>query len=313
MLLRLAAGTALCAPGLALAADRECAMSPEKVIELCVSVDQGRASYTVSRNGAAVIAASALGMEFAGEGPLRYTALSDAKRASRDTNWEQPWGEQRVVRDRHTELAVTLNGDTALNQAVGVTFRIFDDGIGFRYGYAGIPAGREVSIVKERTEFRPVGDYQAWWYPALGTDRDEYLYTQTDARRITLAESPLTLRAGNGTHLSFHEAGLIDFPSMLLAGDGAGKLSAWLMPAPDGVLARKTGAFTTPWRTILIGDSAGALADSRLELNLNAPNKLGDVSWIKPGKYIGIWWEMHLNRSTWGSGPTHGANTANVK
>jgi alpha-glucosidase len=85
------------------------------------------------------------------------------------------------------------------------------------------------------------------------------------------------------------------------------------MPWPDGVAAKKTGPFTTPWRTILITDSLAALADSRLELNLNEPNQLGDVSWFRPGKYVGIWWEMHLNKSTWGGGPTHGANTANVK
>ncbi|UYY59310.1 glycoside hydrolase family 97 protein [Sphingomonas sp. S2-65] len=312
-LLGFAAAGALCTPCAAAAAERVCAQSPEKIIEVCVSVDQGRASYTVSRRGVGVIAPSGLGMEFSGEGTLRYTALRNPRRASHDAVWEQPWGEQRQIRDRHTELGVTLVGDTALNSAVDLTFRIFDDGIGFRYGYAGIPVGQQVSVVKERTEFHPIGDYQAWWYQALGSDRDEYLYTQTDARRITLAETPLTLRGSNGIHLSFHEAGLIDFPSMLLAGDGAGKLSAWLMPRPDGILAKKSGAFTTPWRTILIGDSAAALADSRIELNLNEPNKLGDVSWVKPGKYVGIWWEMHLERSTWGSGPKHGANTANVK
>ncbi|MEG3181317.1 glycoside hydrolase family 97 protein [Sphingomonas sp. LT1P40] len=300
-------------PAAAIAAARECAQSPDKVIELCVAIDNGRAVYAVSRAGQPVIAPSALGLDFAGEPAARYTALTTPRRNSADSTWEQPWGEQRLVRDRHTELAVTLTGDTVLTKNVQVTFRLFDDGIGFRYSYANIPAGQAVSVAADRTEFRPVGDHQSWWYQALGPDRDEYLYTQADARRITLAESPLTLRRSDGLHLSIHEAALVDFPSMLLSGDGAGKLTAWLMPAPDGVLARKTGAFTTPWRTILIGDSAAALADSRLTLNLNEPNKLGDVSWVKPGKYVGIWWEMHLEKSTWGSGPKHGANTANVK
>ena len=304
---------ALAVPATARAAGRECAQSPGKVIELCVFVEGGQALYEVRRGGVAVLAPSMLGLSFAGEPAARYTALGEARRSRVDASWEQPWGEQRTIRDNHTELTVTLAGDTPLNRRVDVTFRLFDDGIGFRYGYGAIPAGQAVAVTGDRTRFHTVGNYRAWWYQALGAERDEYLYTETDARRVTLAETPLTLKGDNGLYLSFHEAALVDFPSMLLSGDGSGTLSAWLMPWPDGVLARKTGPFTTPWRTVLIGDSPAALADSRIELNLNEPNKLGDVGWFKPGKYVGVWWEMHLNRSTWASGARHGANTANVK
>lgn len=300
-------------PAAASAASRECARSPNGAIEVCVVVAGGEATYEVTRGGKAVLASSTLGLAFAGEAASRYSALSAPHRNSVDTSWEQPWGEQRVVRDRHNELAVTLAGDTPLTRNVNVTFRIFDDGIGFRYGFNSIPAGQAVAVTSERTQFRTVGGHQAWWYQGLGQERDEYLYTQTDARRITLAETPLTLKRDDGVYLSFHEAALVDFPSMLLSGDGAGTLSARLMPWPDGTLAKKTGPFTTPWRTVLIAGSAGELADSRIELNLNEPNRLGDVSWVKPEKYVGIWWEMHLNRSTWASGAKHGANTANVK
>jgi alpha-glucosidase len=313
MSLRLAAASlVVLAHGIAVAEARECAQSPGEVLELCVDVRDGRASYEVTRRGAPVLAPGDLGLSFQGEQTARFAALSNPRRNSVDTSWEQPWGEQRLIRDRHTELTVTLTGDTPLNRVVDVTFRLFDDGIGLRYSYP-IPAGRHVKVMADRTQFRPVGRNQAWWYQALGQERDEYLYTQTDARRITLAETPLTLKGDNGIYLSFHEAALIDFPSMLLAGNGTGTLSASLMPAPDGTAAEKAGPFTTPWRTVLIGDSPAALADSRIELNLNEPNKLGDVSWFKPGKYVGIWWEMHLNHSTWGSGWRHGANTANVK
>ena len=300
-------------PAIASASPHECAQSPGKVIEVCVSVAEGKATYTVTRSGKPVLAPSALGLDFAGEPDARFTAIAAVRRSASDSDWEQPWGEQRVIRDNHTELAITLAGDTPLNRTVGVTFRLFDDGIGFRYEYAGVPAGTPVSVTAERTQFRTPGSYRAWWYEALGQERDEYLYTETDARRITLAETPLTLKGENGLYLAFHEAALVDFPSMLLAGDGAGTLTARLMPWPDDVSAKKTGAFNTPWRTVLITDSAAALADSRIELNLNEPNKLGDVSWFKPGKYIGVWWEMHLNRSTWASGPKHGATTANVE
>ncbi|HWU73686.1 MAG TPA: glycoside hydrolase family 97 protein [Sphingomonas sp.] len=296
------------------AATRECAQSPGKVLEVCVWVDNGQALYEVTRKGAVVLAPSELGLTFKGEPAARYTAIGNPRRAASDTSWEQPWGEERVIRDNHTQLTVTLSGDTALNKAVDVTFRLFDDGFGFRYDYAGIPAGQDVAVTAERTQFHTVGAYQAWWYQGLGQERDEYLYTQTDARRITLAETPLTMKGANGLYLSFHEAAMIDFPSMLLRGNGEGTLTAWLMPWPDGTLAKKTGAFTTPWRTVLIGETPGALADSRIELNLNEPSKIPDIQkWFTPGKYVGVWWEMHLDKTTWGSGMRHGATTANVE
>ena len=296
------------------AAARECVQSPGKVLELCVSVENGEARYQVTRGAVTVIAPSRLGLAFAGEAEPRYATLGEVKRSGADTTWEQPWGEQRLVRDRHSELKLTLAGDTPLSKAVGVTFRLFDDGFGFRYDYGAIPAGQAVAVAADHSQFRTIGAYQAWWYQGLGQERDEYLYTQTDARRVTLAETPLTLKGDNGLYLSFHEAALVDFPSMLLEGDGAGGYSAWLMPWPDGTLAKKTGPFATPWRTVLVGDSPGALADSRITLNLNDPNQLPDIGkWFKPGKYVGVWWEMHLDKTTWGSGPRHGANTANVK
>ncbi|WP_395337272.1 glycoside hydrolase family 97 protein [Novosphingobium sp. BL-8H] len=303
----------LSAPLAAEAQQRTCAQSPGKVLEVCVEVRDGRATYEVSRRGQQVLAPATLGLGFAGEAPVRYTGLSDVRTGTVDTSWEQPWGEQRLIQDNHAELGLTLAGDTPLNRHVGVTFRIFDEGIGLRYDYKDVPAGQKVAVISDGTQFRPQGHYTAWWYPALGQERDEYLYTSTDARRITTAETPLTLERDDGLYLSFHEAALVDWPSMLLAGDGAGTLSARLMPWPDGTLAWKTGPFSTPWRTILITDSIGTLADSRIELNLNEPNALGDVSWFKPGKYIGVWWEMHLKRTTWASGPQHGANTANVE
>jgi len=296
------------------AAARECVQSPGRVLELCVAVKDGEALYEVTRGDVTVIAPSRLGLAFAGEADPRYSAIADVRRSASDTTWEQPWGEARLVRDNHSELTLTLAGDTPLSKAVGVTFRLFDDGFGFRYDYAAVPAGQQVAVTADHSGFRTVGAYRAWWYDALGVDRDEYLYKPTDARRITLAETPLTLKGDNGLYLSFHEAALVDFPSMLLQGDGAGGYSAWLMPWPDGTLAKKTGPFATPWRTVLVGDSPAALADSRITLNLNEPNRLPDIGkWFKPGKYVGIWWEMHLEKSTWGSGPKHGANTANVK
>jgi alpha-glucosidase len=129
---------------------------------------------------------------------------------------------------------------------------------------------------------------------------------------VNLAETPLTLQS-SGLYLSIHEAAMVDYASMNLRRTAERTLKADLMPWSDGVLVRKRGPFTTPWRTLLVGETPMALADSRLELNLNEPNKLGDTSWVRIGKYVGVWWEMHLGKSTWGSGEKHGATNANVK
>ena len=177
---------------------------------------------------------------------------------------------------------------------------------------SGIPAGEAVAIRDELTEFRLVGDWDAWWYPARQPDRDEYLYRRAPLLDVQLAETPLTLQS-DGLYLSIHEAALIDYASMNLRRTAERTLKADLMPWSDGVLVRKTGPFTTPWRMVLIGDSPMALADSRIELNLNEPSRIADTSWIKIGKYVGVWWEMHLNRSTWGSGERHGATNENVR
>ena len=314
--MKLPALLALLCPLAALAAPsdgRDCAQSPGKVIELCVYAKGGEAFYAVTRNGTPVLAEATLGLRFKGEPPARFATIGDVRRTASDSAWEQPWGEQREIRDTHTEMTVTLAGDTPFNKAVDVTFRLFDEGFGFRYDYKSVPAGKPVEVTEDHTQFRPIGHYTAWWYNGLGQERDEYLYTTTDARRVTLAETPLTLKEDHGLHISIHEAGLVDFPSMLLSNNGAGTYTAWLMPWPDGVLARRTGPFTTPWRTVLITDTAGQLADSRMELNLNEPNRLGPVPYFKPGKFVGVWWEMHLAKSTWGSGPKHGATTAEVE
>jgi len=230
-----------------------------------------------------------------------------------DQRWEQPWGEQRVIPDRHTELRVTLSGaDSKRTEPFDLTVRVFDEGFGFRYEFNQIAAARDVAIVDELTEFSLAGDWDAWWYPARQSDRDEYLYHRGPLFEVNLAETPLTLQSP-GLYLSIHEAALVDFASMNLRRTAERTLKADLMPWSDGVLVRKRGPFVTPWRTVLIGETPMALADSRMELNLNEPALLRDTSWIHTGKYVGVWWEMHLNRSTWASGAQHGATNANVK
>jgi alpha-glucosidase len=290
-----------------------CVDSPQKVLTVCVAVDAGGAYYDVSRGDREVITHARLGLVLEGLGNQPATAVSNARRNAVDARWEQPWGEQRIIQDRHAELRVTLSGtDRGRTEPFDLTVRVFDDGFGFRYEFNQIAASRDVAVLDELTEFRLASDFDAWWYPARQADRDEYLYHRGPLYEVNLAETPLTLQSA-GLYLSIHEAALVDYASMNLRRTAERTLKADLMPWSDGVLVRKHGPFVTPWRTVLVGDSPMALADSRIELNLNEPSRLADTSWIHTGKYVGIWWEMHLNRSTWASGEKHGANNANVK
>jgi alpha-glucosidase len=290
-----------------------CVDSPRAVLTVCVDADARGPFYEVYRGGRAVFSRSRLGLVLDGFGNAPATRISRARRVSADRSWEQPWGEQRVIRDRHNQLTVALEGaDAATTQPYDLVVRVFDDGFGFRYVFGDIAADRNVAIADELTEFSLAGDYDAWWYPARNRERDEYLYHRGPLFEIDLAETPLTLQAP-GLYLSIHEAALIDYASMNLKRTAERTLRADLMPWSDGVKVRKRGPFVTPWRTVLVAETPMALADSRIELNLNEPSRITDTSWVRTGKYVGIWWEMHLNRSTWSSGEKHGANNANVK
>jgi len=290
-----------------------CADSPGVVLTVCVAADAKGPYYEVYRGERAVIAHARLGIVLDGLGNEPATRVSNARRSQTDQRWEQPWGEQRLIEDRHAELRVTLSGaDARATEPFDLTVRVFDDGFGFRYEFNQIAAAREVAITDELTEFRLAGDWDAWWYPARHPDRDEYLYRRAHLHEVHLAETPLTLQSP-GLYLSIHEAALVDYASMNLRRTAERTLKADLMPWSDGVLVRKRGPFVTPWRTVLVGETPMALADSRIELNLNEPARLRDTSWIHGGKYVGVWWEMHLNRSTWASGAQHGATNANVK
>ena len=290
-----------------------CVDSPQAVLKVCVAADSGGPYYEVFRGARAVIARSRLGLVLDGFGNQPASRVANARRNAVSTSWEQPWGEQRVIQDRHAELKVTLSGaDPTLTQPFDLTVRVFDDGFGFRYEFNGLAPSREIAVLDELTEFRLAGDWDAWWYPARQPDRDEYLYKRARLHELHLAETPLTLQSP-GLYVSIHEAALVDYASMNLRRTAERTLKADLMPWSDGVLVRKRGPFTTPWRTMIVAETPMALADSRLELNLNEPNELGDTSWIHIGKYVGVWWEMHLNKSTWSSGATHGATNENVR
>ncbi len=291
------------------------ASSPDASITVVVDLDNdGRPSYAVTRKGKPLIASSRLGFLLTDAPKLErnFTLASQATSAF-DETWDQPWGERKTIRNRYNELKVALKEKTALGRQISIIFRVYDDGIGFRYAFPQQDALRTANIAEELTEFNLAENGTAWWIPAGEWNRYEYLYNRTKVDEIGRAHTPVTMKLDNGTHVSFHEAALVDYSAMWLQHVEGLRFKATLSPSSGPAKVVRTGAFNTPWRSIQISDTAGGLVDSSLILNLNDPNVLGDVSWVKPYKYVGVWWGMHLDTESWASGPKHGATTANTK
>ena len=274
---------------------------------------EGRLAYRVLRDGQPLVADSRLGLIFGnGRQFLRNLKLDDTKRRSFDETWEQPWGERRFVRNQFNELRATFVETDRDRRRFDMVFRAFDDGIGFRYEVPRQPALEKAVIQQELTEFAIAPAATAWWIPAFEWNREEYLYNRTPLAEVGVAQTPITLRTAGGVHLSIHEAALVDYAGMNLAKGEGNRLRAVLTPGSASPVVRAT-PFASPWRTIQVADRAGGLVESNLILNLNEPNRLGDVSWFKPHKYVGVWWSLHLDKETWATGPRHGATTANTR
>ncbi|TVP16233.1 alpha-glucosidase [Shewanella sp. KCT] len=287
--------------------------SPDKQIVVSLSDDDQTPRYSVSFHGKKVIEPSKLGMVFESLGEFGTDfSIQEVKRSKADERWQQPWGEREWVVDKHNGLTATLsNGQYRFD----VEFKVFDDGIGFRYQMPKQGDLDKLNITSELTEFTlPQPEkVTAWWIPARGWNRYEYLYQQTPLKQVDRVHTPFTFTLGDGVHMSIHEAALVDYAAMTLDQRRDGTLRADLTPWSDGIRVKTQAGFSTPWRTIQIADKATGLLNSDLILNLNEPNKLGDVDWVEPGKYVGIWWGMHLNENTWGSGDKHGATTSETK
>ena len=280
-------------------------------VELRLSPD-GMARYRVQRGGKPVVADSMLGLRLRNGAQLfRGFALQGQESSSHDDTWQQPWGESRLVRNRYNELRARLVEGGRDRRQMDVVFRVYDDGVGFRYEFPKQPKLAEMDIVGEFTEFNFAQPGTAWWIPAGEFNRYEQLYHRTAIDEVGVAHTPMTVKLADGTHVSIHEAALVDYSAMWLQHTWDNGFRAQLAPNAGGAVVRTT-PFHTPWRTLEISDRAGGLYESNLILNLNEPNKLGDVSWFVPSKYVGVWWGMHLGVETWGTGPQHGATTANV-
>jgi alpha-glucosidase len=309
------AAAAISAPGLAQAADVARASSPDGSIAVAVGVDNdARVTYSISRKGKLLIAPSLLGFILSDSyNMVRGFKYEGQETGKGDETWEQPWGEQRYVRNHYNELLVRFKQPGYLKRAMNVRFRLFNNGVGFRYELPDQPNLKTMKIADESTEFDIVPKGQAWWITGGEWNRYEQVYQNTPISAVATAHTPMTLRLEDGTHLSFHEAALVDYSGMWLKRAEGQKFRATLSPSSQGARVIRQTPFNTPWRTIRMADSAAGLVENDLELNLNEPNKLGDVSWFKPQKYVGIWWGMISNVWTWAEGPRHGATTARAK
>lgn len=281
--------------------------SPDGSIKVDVSRDGSSLSYAVTVGGDTLIAPSHLGFVAEGLTPAADAKMT-VKHSSFDQTWTQPWGENKEIRNHYNEVAVTLT-DAALEYTVRV--RAFDDGVAFRYEW-NLVSGDSVIVRDELTEFAFARSAMSWAIPA-NFDTYELEYRNVAVDDVTDANTPFTFEVDSaGIFGSIHEAALYDYPEMTLVRTAGRTLKANLAPLPDGVKAYLPSGFATPWRSIQLGKSACDLINSGLILNLNEPSKIADTSWIKPQKYVGIWWGMHLGTMTWTMGPRHGATTENA-
>lgn len=294
--------------------------SPDGRTRVDVTVRAGRLYYSAKRDGRELLLPSLLGFQFRNAEPLRDSLrIARVTRDSADETWTQPWGEVARVRNHYNELRVSMVETSARARTFDLVFRVFDDGFGFRYDVPVQPNLGEFEIMEELTEFTFADDARAWWIPSNRPrlDRSEMLYSSSPLSVLDSVQTPLTMQTRDlRTAIVIHEADLVDYPRMFLAGNRNMEnrtLRAALAPWADGVKVRGRTPFKTPWRTVQLADDVAGLVPSVIGLNLNSPSVIGNPSWIEPMKYVGIWWGMHINTMTWSSGPKHGATTTNAK
>jgi len=309
--------------------------SPSGNITVNLDVRDGKAFYDVAFKGKQVIKPSRLGLQLDSEiqhqdfndwttaGKPDKTSLyngftlGSVERSTKDETWEPVWGEERHIRNHYNEMAARL--DQADNDRyIIVRFRVYDDGVGFRYEFPQQKNLNYFVIAEERTQFAMTGDHTAWW---IGGDYDtqEYEYTRSRLSEIrglfrskitpnssqtqfsdTGVQTALQLKTDDGIYINLHEAALVDYSCMSLNLDDKNMVfESWLTPDVQGKKGYMQTPCQSPWRTIMVTDDARDILASRLILNLNEPCKIEDTSWIKPVKYMGVWWELITGRNSW--------------
>ena len=290
--------------------------SPDGAVTVTVGVKNNQPYYTMNYHSKIIVLPSHLGFQVDNGNIGSHVKMTGKQYASKDETWSQVWGEDELVRNHYNELTVSFQEQTGAKKKMDVQFRVFNDGIGFRYILPEMIKGEKYCVQEELTEIALAHDAKAWSIPSNHTEYFEGIYTCDLLSKKDTVCTPLTIAYEDSLFLAIHEAALKDYASVNLTPRPAEKgvmlltaLTSW----QSGVKVYVEGELKTPWRTITIGKTAGDLMTSRLMLNLNEPTQIKDTSWIEPGRYIGIWWSIHKKQNTWEMGPQHGATTENVK
>ena len=288
--------------------------SPNGRIRCRFVLKSGKISYAVYKNDKLVIKPSRLGFLICGEEPLRdnFKLVREQKKKHEETV-EMSWGEDRYIGNNYIETAFYLAENRNDKRIITLRFRVFDDAVAFRYEIPPQPKFSQITIKDELTEFNVDLNTVTWKIPAYQPDRYEYNYEKTAVYDLkNSVHTPLTLRTPNGFYLAIHEAALYNYGSMTVKLDESQSLKTDITPLSDGTKAHVNLPFQTPWRLIMVADSAIELTTNRVMYVLNdAPT--GDFSWVKTLKFIGIWWAMYVGEWTWAPGERHGATTAHAK
>ena len=309
--------------------------SPDGRLEVTFRLVDGKPYYELARDGKQVIAASQMGFELEWRDDLAHAFVQkDVQRSTFDEVWHPVWGEEANIRNHYNEMLVTLEQPVGSVESMDhstekrptvmqIRFRLYDDGLGFRYEFPMRYNGIDNALVcfwfkEELTQFALTGDHTAWWIPG-DYDTQEYNYTESRLSQIdslyekghehggwpwtdfsrTGVQTALQMRTDDGLYINIHEAATLDFPTMHLNLEKPFTFRTWLCPDAAGYKGRMQAPCHTPWRTVMVCDKATDALRSRLILNLNDPCALEDVSWIHPVKYMGVWWEMISGKSTW--------------
>ena len=294
-------------------------VSPNGQLRLNFSINaQGEPVYELYYKDKVVIKPSKLGLELKDDpGLMNGFTLAGVQTSTFDETWQPVWGEEKEIRNHYNEMAVTLN-QQAQDRHIILRFRLFDDGLGFRYEF---PLQKNLNyfvIKEEHTQFAMAGDHTAFWIPG-DYDTQEYDYTESRLSEIrglmpgaitdnasqtqfspTGVQTALQMKTADGLYINLHEAALVDYSCMHLNLDDKNLVfESWLTPDAQGNKGYLQAPCTSPWRTVIVSDDARDILASRITLNLNEPCAYDDVSWIKPVKYVGVWWEMIAGKSTW--------------
>lgn len=307
--------------GLSVSAQTFKLSSPGRIISLqFVLTPAGEPSYSVQYKNKPVVLSATLGIQLE-DGALKNGLVIDRTDSSLvNETWQPVWGEVKEIRNNYRELVVHLREKAGNQRRLDLAFRVFDDGVGFRYEFPSQPNLKHFVVKDEFTTFHLTGNHKTFWIPG-DYDSNEYKYTtsllgEIDSQKVTdkateistrvvkdplAVQTPLMMKSADGLYINLHEAALLNYPAMQLHVDkSTNTLSSNLVPDGVGNKAYLQTPFATPWRTIIVSDKATEILSSKMILNLNSPSRIQDPSWIKPTKYVGIWWELHVDKGTWG-------------